>query len=134
MIDPSKNLEAGKTVVSIAKSDERPAPSREMTVPATRHPIGTLHVYEVTGEELTVIETANFLRTFYTLFIGIGASAAASFGLCLATVPIANAYLFATFVATVMVSVLIFIVFTVLWFRVEHQIVVTRQRILGAGR
>jgi len=134
MTDETKNIEAGKTILSIAKSDERPAPSRDMILSATRHPIGTLHVYEVTGEELAVIENANFLRTFYTLFIGIGLSAAISFGLCLATVPIANAYLFATFAATVMVNVLVFIVFTVLWFRAERQIAVTRKRIMGADR
>lgn len=127
MTDPSFSK---VVTTAIAQTDSR-QPATAMTVIATRHPINSLHVYEITEQELEVIENANFLRTFYSMFVAASLSAGISFGLCLWTVPIVNSYTFASFIAVVAVSCVVLLASCVLWARAEWQIVKTRRRIRG---
>jgi hypothetical protein len=134
MFKPHPQIPAGQEIVTtaIAQTDSRePA---EVKVLVVRHGVGAIHIYEVTESELEVLERSSFYRTLSTTGIGIGASAAVSFGLCLWTVPIANPFTYASFLALLIVSTFIFVVSNILWWVVERRITVERKKIRGTRK
>lgn len=91
------------------------------TIPVAKHPLRLLHVYEITEQDLATLNSVHFSRAVYTTLLGISASAAVSFIIVLLTVQIDKPKLYASFVAVVIVSCLVFLYSLAMWIRGEFQ-------------
>jgi hypothetical protein len=89
------------------------------TIEVTRHPLGGLHIYEVTEQDLQTLNQANFSRTIHSTLLGISFTAAVSFIIVLATVSISNPKQYASFVAVLLVSIFVFLYSLIMWIRAE---------------
>jgi len=87
------------------------------TIQVTRHPLAGLHIYEVTEQDLQTLNQANFSRTLHSTLFGMSFSAAVSFFIVIATVPISDAKQSATFVSVLLVSTFVFLYSVIMWIR-----------------
>jgi hypothetical protein len=94
--------------------------TEKATIEVTRHPLPTLHIHEITEQDLAVLNRAHFMRAVHTTLLGMSFSSAVSFIIVLTTMDVKDATLHATFVGVVILSVLVFLYSLIMWGRGEY--------------
>ena len=101
------------------------------TIEVAKHPLPILHIYEVTEQELMVLNRAHFMRAVHTTLLGISFSSAVSFIVVLLTVQVSDPKLHATYVAVVIISCFLFLYSLIMWIRGEYEGGKQSRRLLG---
>src|SRR5258706_145800 len=101
------------------------------TIEVTKHPLPLLHIYEVTEQELLVLNRAHFMQAVHSTLLDISFSSAISFVIVLLTVEVSDPKIHATFIGIVIISCFLFLYSLIMWIRGEYEGGKQQKRLLG---
>jgi hypothetical protein len=93
--------------------------STSRSINATVHPIGDLHIYEVTREEFITIAGNSFTKSLFSVLTGISISAFISFLIAIKTTTITDSKTYAVFIAVIIVFLLSTLICGFFWIKAE---------------